>query len=39
MTYGNAKGTENECINERHLIVNGDNMILRDNWQTVRDRM
>jgi len=37
-----AEITENECINERKSLVKGDNLTnteLRDNWETVRDRM
>jgi len=41
MTYGNIRSgyLERTCINERHLFVAGDNLTMRDNWKTVRDRM
>ena len=30
--------TENDCVNERHPFVRGDNLTLRDNRKTVQDR-
>ena len=43
LAYGDiAYITKNECINERKSLVKGDNLTnteLRDNWETVRDRM
>jgi len=34
-----AEVTENECINERHLLIKCDNLTARTNWKTVLDRM
>jgi len=32
--------TENECVNERHSVkIDSLTHTLRDNWETLRDRM
>jgi len=40
MTYGDIRG--DECINERHLLVKGDNLtstVQYNKWKMVRDRL